>query len=76
MEKTLSFGEVLDTVEQLSLEDQEALTDIIRRRIIEQRRAELAKDIQEAQEEFKAGNARPVTPDELIAVQLGQEVRS
>ena len=75
MEKTLSFGEVLDTVEQLSLEDQEALTDIIRRRIIEQRRAELAKDIQEAQEEFKAGNARPVTPDELIAVQLGQEVR-
>jgi U3 small nucleolar ribonucleoprotein component len=67
MEKTLSFGEVLDTVEQLSLEDQEALTDIIRRRIIERRRAELAKDIQEAQEEFKAGNVRPVTPDELIA---------
>jgi U3 small nucleolar ribonucleoprotein component len=67
MEKTLSFGEVLDTVEQLSLEDQEALTDIIRRRIIEQRREELAKDIQEAQEEFEAGNARPVTPDELIA---------
>ena len=75
MEKTLSFGEVLDTVEQLSLEDQEALTDIIRRRIIERRREELAKDIQEAQEEFKAGNARPVTPDELMAVQLGQEVR-
>jgi len=67
MEKTLSFGEVLDTVEQLSLEDQEALTDIIRRRIIERRRAELAKDIQEAQEEFKTGNVRPVTPDELIA---------
>jgi U3 small nucleolar ribonucleoprotein component len=67
MEKTLTFGEVLDTVEQLSLEDQEALTDIIRRRIIEQRRAELAKDIQEAQEEFKAGSARPVTPDELMA---------
>jgi U3 small nucleolar ribonucleoprotein component len=67
MEKTLSFGEVLDTVEQLSLEDQEALTDIIRRRIIERRRAELAQDIQEAQEEFKAGNARLVTPDELIA---------
>ena len=67
MEKTLSFGEVLDTVEQLSLEDQEALTDIIRRRIIEQRRAELAKDIREAQEEFKVGNARLVTPDELMA---------
>jgi U3 small nucleolar ribonucleoprotein component len=67
MEKTLTFGEVLDTVEQLSLEDQEALTDIVRRRIIERRREELAKDIQEAQEEFNAGNALPVTPDELIA---------
>jgi U3 small nucleolar ribonucleoprotein component len=67
MEKTSSFGEVLDTVSQLSLEDQEALTDIIRRRIIEQRRAQLAKDIREAQEEFKAGNARSVTPDELMA---------
>ena len=66
MEKTLSFGEVLETVEQLSLEDQEALIDIIRRRIIEQRRAELAKEIQEAQREFKAGHTRPVTPDELM----------
>ncbi len=67
MEKMLSFREVLDRVEQLPLEDQEALTDIIRRRIIERRRAELAKGIREAQEEFKAGNAHPVTPDELMA---------
>ena len=67
MEKMLSFREELDRVEQLPIEDQEALTDIIRRRINERRRAELAKDIREAQGEFKAGNARPVTPDELIA---------
>ncbi|MGQ9556142.1 MAG: hypothetical protein ACUVWR_18730 [Anaerolineae bacterium] len=66
MEKMLSFGEVLETVEQLSLEDQETLIDIIRHRIIEQRRAELAKDVQEARKEFKAGNVRPVTPDELM----------
>jgi len=66
MEKTLSFGEVLETVDQLSLEDQATLIGIIRRRIIEQRRAELAKDIQEAQKEFRAGHVRPVTPDELM----------
>ena len=66
MEKSLSFGEVLETVERLSLEDREALIDIVRRRIVEQRRAELAKDILEAQEEFKVGNVRPATPDELI----------
>ncbi len=65
MAKTLSFQEVLETIERLSLGDQEALMDVIRRRIIEQRRAELAKDIREAEEEFKAGNVRRATPDEL-----------
>ncbi len=43
------------------------IPDIVCRRIIEERRVELAKDIQEAQEEFKAGNARPMTPDELMS---------
>jgi len=65
MAKTLSFQEVLETVEQLSLGDREELMDIVRRRIIEQRRAELAKDIREAQEEFQAGNVGRATPDEL-----------
>ena len=65
MAKTLSLQEVLETVEQLSLGDQEALMDIVRRRIIEQRRAELARDIREAQKEFKAGNVRRATPDQL-----------
>ena len=67
MGKGLSFGEVLETVEQLSLDDQATLIDIIQRRIVEQRRSELARDIQEAQKEFKDGNVRRVTPDELMA---------
>jgi hypothetical protein len=67
MDKTLSFRKVLETVEQLSLEDQEMLIAIVRRRLVEQRRSELAKDRQEAQKEFKAGNAHPATPDELMA---------
>jgi len=66
MERVLSFEEVLETVEQLSLDEQEMLTDIVRRRIIERRRTELARDIQEAQSEYKAGNVRPATPDELM----------
>ena len=66
VEKALPFGEVLETVERLSLEDQETLVDIIRRRIIERRRAELARDMHEAQEEFRTGGARPATPDELV----------
>jgi hypothetical protein len=57
----------LEIVDRLPLEDQETLIEIVYRRVIERRRAELAKDIQGAQKEFEAGNARPVTPDELMA---------
>ena len=67
MESVLAFGEVLEVVDKLSLEEQETLIEVVRKRIIERRREELAKDIQDAQKEFQAGLCRPVTPDELMA---------
>lgn len=67
MESVLAFGEVLEVVDELSLEEQETLIEVVRRRIIERRREELAKEIEEAQKEFQAGHCRPVTPDELVA---------
>ena len=67
MESVLAFGEVLEAVDKLSLEEQETLIEVVRKRIIERRREELAKDIQDAQKEFQAGQCRPVTPDELVA---------
>jgi hypothetical protein len=66
MAKALLFGEVLEAIDTLSLEDQETLEGILRRRIIERRRAELVQDVQEAQQEFQAGQCRPVTPEELM----------
>lgn len=67
MESGLAFGEVLEVVDKLSLEEQERLIEVVRRRVIERRREELAKEIQDAQKEFQAGYCRPVTPDELMA---------
>ena len=66
MAKALLFGEVLEAIDTLSLEDQETLEEILHRRIIERRRAELVQDVQEAQQEFQAGHCRPVTPEELM----------
>ena len=65
MPKALPFGEVLEGIETLSLEDQEILKEILHRRIIERRRGELVQDVQQAQQEFQAGQCRPVTPEEL-----------
>ena len=66
MPKAQHFGEVLEGIEALSLEDQEILKEILYRRLIERRREELVHDVQRAQQEFQAGACRPVTPEELM----------
>ncbi len=67
MEAILSFDQVLEAADQLPLTDQETLVDILRHRIIGERREALARDIRAAEREFKAGHCRAVTPDELRA---------
>jgi hypothetical protein len=66
MENQTAFGEILEAADHLSLEDQESLIDILRSRMRDRRRAELAEDVQEAKREFEQGRCRAVTPDELM----------
>jgi hypothetical protein len=66
MEKMMPFGEVLEAADKLPLEDQEELLEVLHRRIVERRREELAKDIDQAQREFQAGQCLPRTPAELM----------
>ena len=57
-EKTASsprFQEAIETVEALPPGDQELLIDIIRWRLIQQRRDELAADIAEARNAYRRG---------------------
>ncbi|MCI0638819.1 MAG: hypothetical protein L0Y70_07075 [Gemmataceae bacterium] len=60
------FNEVLSAADGLSLEDQEALVDILRRRLIERRREVLRAEIEEAEEEFRRGLGKAVTVKELM----------
>ena len=62
----ISFGEILEAADQLTLEEQESLIDILHRRMIERRRAELAKDIEDARREFEEGRCQPATPSEIM----------
>lgn len=70
METVLSFGDVLEAAEQLSLEEQESLLELLQRRLIERRRAVLAKEIEAARQEFREGKTRAMTPAEIIAEAL------
>ncbi len=67
MELTVStpFQQALDVVEKLPAEDQETLVDIIRRRLIELRRAEIARNAQATLQAFREGRASYGTVDDL-----------
>jgi hypothetical protein len=61
-----TFAEILEAAEQLPLEDQENLVHILKNRLREQKRAELVKDVNEAQQEFAQGQCKPVTPEQIM----------
>jgi hypothetical protein len=60
------FQEAIETVEALPPDDQTLLIEIVRRRLIELRRAELAEDIEEAHSAYELGAVRRGTAAELM----------
>ncbi len=66
MEQSISFADVLEAVDQLSTEDQEALVEIVRRRASERGRKRMTAEAQEAHREFAEGKCQPTTPGELM----------
>jgi hypothetical protein len=63
----VTLTDVLDAVEQLTDEDEEAFADIIRQRQIERRRDEIARDAQESMAAYRAGLFPSYTAEEAIA---------
>lgn len=66
MAQTMPFGEVLEAIDHLSLDEQETLRDILHRRIAEQGRRKLAAEIASARQEFAKGQCQPATADDLM----------
>jgi len=55
----MSFAELLDAADQLSLEEQSELIEILAHRISERRRDELAEEVREARADYAAGRCSP-----------------
>jgi len=66
MPEVMAFGNILDEVEKLPVDDQDLLREIISKRIVECRRNQIASEIKEARAEYKAGGCRPVSVDDLM----------
>jgi len=63
---TVTFREALDLVESLSDEERLALVEIVKRRLVERRRDEIAESVREAREDYARGEVRKGTADDLL----------
>lgn len=61
-----TFADVVAAADKLSADEQESLVRILRRRIAERNREQLAGDVAEARAEFVSGGARPVTVRQIM----------
>jgi hypothetical protein len=64
--QTLSFQDLIEAVEAMPLEDQSIFVELINKRIIEKRRAELVVEVEEARKAFESGNVKRGSIRDLI----------
>lgn len=67
LEKTSIFQKVIETVEALDPEAQAILVDIISKRLKQQQRDELLKEIAQAENDYAQGNIRRGSVADLMA---------
>ena len=60
------FQELIETIEALPVDDQESLIEIIRQRLIQRRRAQLATEVVEARNAYQRGEVRRGTVADLM----------
>lgn len=63
---TSSFHVVVEAADRLTSGEQETLIEILKRRLADRRRADLAADIRKGQREFERGALRPTTHDQIM----------
>jgi hypothetical protein len=60
------FQDALELIESLSEDERQSLVEIVNRRLVEQRREELAQNIVEAREDHKRGKVRRGAVEDLL----------
>ncbi len=66
MMATSKFQELIDSIEELPLDEQELLVEIISHHIILRRRSELVAEVKEAREAYKRGEYKEGTVADLM----------
>ena len=66
MKKDITFNDVLEIVDSLPEGQRETLIEIVKHRLIEERRDKLAQRIKEAKEAYAKGEVRKGSIDDLM----------
>jgi len=66
MKTALSFDQIVGLSDGLSLPQKESLVEILTKRLVEQRRNVLQREVRETQREYKAGKCAVTSPSELM----------
>jgi CRISPR/Cas system-associated protein Cas7 (RAMP superfamily) len=61
-----TFSQVLDSADELGVEEQESLVEVLQRRLAERRREALLEAVRSARLEFEKGRCRPATPKQIV----------
>ncbi|MDZ7964839.1 MAG: hypothetical protein RM368_07660 [Nostoc sp. DedSLP03] len=67
LEKTSTFQKAIEAVEALDPEAQAILVDIIQKRLKQQRRDDLLKEVAQSESDYAQGNVRRGSVAELMA---------
>ena len=70
-ERSATFQDALERVESLPPDQQENLIDVVRRRLVEGRREEIAANIEAARDEFRRGEVERGSVDEFLDLVSG-----
>lgn len=65
--KTSAFQQAIESVESLSLEDQEILLDILQKRLQQRRRNNFYQEVSKIKQEFAEGNVKFGSVDQFLA---------
>ena len=63
---SLSFQDLIEAVESMPLDDQSMLVELINKRTIEKRRAELVAEVRDARNAFERGEVKRGTFKDLM----------
>ncbi len=62
----MTFAEVVEEVDQLTLDEQTALIDLMRHRLADRRRKEIVAQVEESRIEYRETGGRAVSASELV----------